>query len=212
MSRHDAAVSAPTTDGWAVRGRDRDDSPTRHRLLAAAQEVFSRQGYARTTVADVADSAGTSRATFYVYFSSKAAVFRALALSVRDRLCAAQDVSVEGPAREVLRAAMAAYLTTYVDSIGLLRVIAHQAIDDPDMSGLLTDIRAAPTGRHRRFIELLQQAGDADPVASPVLIAEAVQGIVERFAELVDRGGPVPLTQPAAVEGLVALYAGMVRF
>lgn len=180
--------------------------------MAAAQEALSRKGYAQTTVADITDGAGTGRATFYVYFASKDAVFRALALEVRDRLCAAQDVPVDGSPREVLRAAMAAYLATYVDNIGLLRVIAHQAIDDPEVRGLLGEIRAAPTGRHQRFIEQLRSAGDADPVASPALVAEAVQGVVERFAELVDSGGQDGLTQERAVDALLALTSGMVRF
>lgn len=202
-------MAASTTYGWSVRARDRDGSPTRHRLLAAAERSFGLQGYARTTVADVTDLAGVGRATFYVYFASKAAVFRALALAVRDRLCAAQDVPTGGSPRAVLEAAMAAYLATYLDSIGLLRVIAHQAIDDPEVRDLLAQIRSAPTERDRRFIEALQRTGEADPVASPLLVAEAVQGMVERFAELVDTGA---LTQPAAVEALVDLYAGLVKF
>lgn len=211
MSIDTADMSAPTT-GWSVRARDREDSPTRAGLMTAAQEVFSRKGYALTTVADVTDGAGTGRATFYVYFASKDAVFRALALEVRDRLCAAQAVPADGSPREVLRAAMAAYLATYLDNIGLLRVIAHQAIDDPEVRGLLEEIRAAPTGRHRRFIEHLQSAGEADPVAEPVLVAEAVQGVVERFAELVDSGGGNGLTQERAADVLLALTVGMVRF
>jgi AcrR family transcriptional regulator len=44
---------------------------TRQRLTEAAIAEFEETGYARCTIEDVAKRAGTSRATFYVHFSSK---------------------------------------------------------------------------------------------------------------------------------------------
>ena len=56
---------------------------TRASLLNAAALVFARLGYARTTVADITAAADVSRATFYVYFASKAEVFAVVAAWVR---------------------------------------------------------------------------------------------------------------------------------
>lgn len=198
---------------WAVRGaRDRDDSPTRLTLLRAAEAVFARKGYGATTVADITDGAGTGRATFYVYFSSKAEIFRALADDVRSELCNAQDVDDDGLPGDVWQAAVRAYLTAWTRRIGLLRVITHQAIDDPDIRGMLEEIRAVPTRRHRRFVERCQGDGSARPVISAELIAQAVQGVVERYAELVDAGEVELDGSGGAVAALTALYAGLVRF
>lgn len=48
----------PATQLWSVRtGRDRLDSQTRTALISAAGIVFSRLGYARTTVADITERA-----------------------------------------------------------------------------------------------------------------------------------------------------------
>jgi len=44
---------------------------TRNRLIEAAIEVFSEKGYARTTVDDIAERAGSTRATFYLHFKTK---------------------------------------------------------------------------------------------------------------------------------------------
>lgn len=45
-------------------------------IVAAAVPVFSRYGYARTSMADIAAEAGVSRATLYLHFKDKEAVFR----------------------------------------------------------------------------------------------------------------------------------------
>lgn len=44
---------------------------TRARLLAAALDLFTHQGYDRTTVAEIAAAAGVTEMTFYRHFGSK---------------------------------------------------------------------------------------------------------------------------------------------
>jgi AcrR family transcriptional regulator len=54
--------------------REAQKQLTHERLLDAAAELFSTQGYASTTIEDIATSAGATRATFYLHFSSKSDV------------------------------------------------------------------------------------------------------------------------------------------
>jgi AcrR family transcriptional regulator len=49
---------------------------TQARILTAATELFLKQGYERTTVAEVAQCAGVSRATVFWHFSDKEGLFR----------------------------------------------------------------------------------------------------------------------------------------
>lgn len=49
---------------------------TQARILTAATELFLAQGYERTTVAEVAQHAGVSRATVFWHFSDKEGLFR----------------------------------------------------------------------------------------------------------------------------------------
>ena len=44
---------------------------TRVAILAAAETIFARYGFRKTTVDDIAKEAGLSRATVYLYFASK---------------------------------------------------------------------------------------------------------------------------------------------
>jgi AcrR family transcriptional regulator len=47
------------------------------RLVTAALQLFSEQGYDRTTVAEIADSAGLTRSTFFRHFPDKREVLAA---------------------------------------------------------------------------------------------------------------------------------------
>jgi len=66
--------------------RRRYDSPlrreqaagTRLRILAAARELFERDGYASTSMADIAGAAGVSLKTVYLAFETKSGVLRSL--------------------------------------------------------------------------------------------------------------------------------------
>ncbi|GAB3568556.1 hypothetical protein GCM10027445_18960 [Amycolatopsis endophytica] len=54
------------------------NAETRRRLLSAAREVFAEKGYAPATVADIVKCAGRSHGSFYLHFTNKEAVLRAL--------------------------------------------------------------------------------------------------------------------------------------
>jgi AcrR family transcriptional regulator len=51
---------------------------TRTRIIEAAIEVFAEKGYAKTTVDDIAERAGSTRATFYLHFKAKSDVLSEL--------------------------------------------------------------------------------------------------------------------------------------
>lgn len=59
------------------------------RMLAAALTLFGRHGFQRTSMADVAREAGIARATLYLRFSDKRALFATLAASLVDDALAA---------------------------------------------------------------------------------------------------------------------------
>lgn len=64
-------VSAPGPS--TARGR-----ATRERILRAAEACFARDGYSGTSVAEIGRASGASHGSFYVYFSSKHAIFAEL--------------------------------------------------------------------------------------------------------------------------------------
>ena len=59
------------TSHQCTRRMPRGGPDARARLVAAALELFSERGYGGSTVTEIADRAGLSRATFFRYFPDK---------------------------------------------------------------------------------------------------------------------------------------------
>lgn len=76
---------SPATAGEPARRR-RDANETRQLLLDAARQRFARDGYAATTVRDIADDAGVNVALINRYFSSKEGLFEACLRAAGDEL------------------------------------------------------------------------------------------------------------------------------
>ncbi|MFC5922975.1 TetR/AcrR family transcriptional regulator [Micromonospora vulcania] len=77
--------TASTADEPAPRRR-RDATETRQLLLDAARHRFASDGYAATTVRDIADDAGVNVALINRYFASKEGLFEACLLAAGDEL------------------------------------------------------------------------------------------------------------------------------
>ena len=65
-------MSIPTP--YSVSGRGPVDHDVRDQIVAAATEHFSRYGYEKTTVSDLAKAVGFSKAYIYKFFESKQAI------------------------------------------------------------------------------------------------------------------------------------------
>ena len=89
-------------------------SPTgtgsRERILGAAFTLFSRYGYKRTSMEDIASEAGLSRAALYLQFHNKEDIFRELARGLHEEALAQAETALqgEGPLVDRLRAAVEA--------------------------------------------------------------------------------------------------------
>ncbi|WP_072801674.1 TetR/AcrR family transcriptional regulator [Rhodococcoides yunnanense] len=73
------------TPAVAAKGsiREQQRAFTRDRLLQGAQEVFASKGYVASTIDEIATASGASRATFYLYFSTKLELITELGASVK---------------------------------------------------------------------------------------------------------------------------------
>jgi AcrR family transcriptional regulator len=56
----------------------RSDASKRQHMLVGATAIFSRYGYARTTMGDIAAEAGISQPALYLLFPDKEALFTAV--------------------------------------------------------------------------------------------------------------------------------------
>src|SRR5918911_5111699 len=74
---------------------------TMRKLLDAAMVVFEKRGYHAARVDDIVKVARTSHGTFYLYFSNKEDLFRALLADVAEELNAlSESLGTVGPDHE----------------------------------------------------------------------------------------------------------------
>jgi len=87
-------------DSSARRAAARD---TRDRICSAAEALFVRDGYARTSIRAVAKAAGVAEATVYLVFDSKPALLDAVIVrAVRDNASESLYAIAAGPPHEVV--------------------------------------------------------------------------------------------------------------
>lgn len=65
-----------------------DKKPVKDRIIAASWELFHEKGYTDTTVDDIINRSGTSKGSFYYYFSSKDELLDTLAFRFDEKYTA----------------------------------------------------------------------------------------------------------------------------
>ena len=155
-----------------LRARGRD---TKRRLLDAGEAVLASKGYHATRVDDVVKLARTSHGTFYLYFSNKEELFRALASEVAEEMQAlAQDLE---PLRAGAtgRARLARWIRKFVEVYErhgpVIRAWTEAEIGGSEFGRLGTDLLTQFTGVIVARIDEVAPP-DLDPtIATLVIVA-----------------------------------------
>jgi len=118
-------AKVPRTD----RGRR-----TLRKLLDAAAEEFGEKGFHEASVSSITRRAGVALGSFYTYFDSKDALFRALVVDMSEkvRTSARSALREDMGALEIERAALAAFLRFAAEHKEIYRIIDEAEFVDPD--------------------------------------------------------------------------------
>jgi AcrR family transcriptional regulator len=93
----------PVKRRYDVTSRRAAAAATRDRICAAAEELFVRDGYARTSIRAVAELASVAEATVYLAFSNKAALLDAVIVrATRDNPSEGLDTIAAARPEEIL--------------------------------------------------------------------------------------------------------------
>ena len=172
-----------------VPERRRDAGRTRQRLLDAARRRFAADGFASTTVRQVADEAGVDVALIKRYYGSKEGLFEACLAAAVDDLRSPADDGGE-------HADLAARLAHHALGTGawgasseqalmlLLRSSGDEAVDD---------LRRRVLHEHSERIARRNGAGGAATSATELLVAQVALAAVVGVAVLRSSPGLEPL-------------------
>lgn len=156
--------------------RDAKARATRRRIFDAATELFSKTGYHATTVSSIVERAGVAKGTFFVHFSSKAAIVTALVeFQTQSAHAARAEALAQGGPLAALRAATMTLGERASESLVLSRGVLAATLESPEvgdltavmfdrvLEGLREDARAA------KREGLLRPDVDADLLAGSLM-------------------------------------------
>ena len=123
-----ASAPAPDKKPRTARGER-----TRRKLLDAAAAEFAENGFHAGSISAITRRAGAALGSFYTYFDSKDAIFRALVTDMSEavRMAAREAIEPAMPPLEIERAALAAFLSFAAEHKEIYRIIDEAEFVDP---------------------------------------------------------------------------------
>jgi TetR/AcrR family transcriptional regulator, mexJK operon transcriptional repressor len=146
-----------------ARGRP-VDAAKRAAVLTAAQQLFSENGFAGTSMDSIAKAAGATKLTVYRNFGSKQDLFaEAIRLKCETMLAGDSRMVVETDPRTALAAFGRAFLRLIhsEEALGVHRLIVAERERSPGLGQLFHDNAIEPT--RQRLAALLDQFGTGGP-------------------------------------------------
>jgi TetR/AcrR family transcriptional regulator len=220
--------------GRQPHGRERDAEASRRALLAAAEDIFARDGFDGARVDDIARTAGYNKSLIFQYFDDKEGLYRQVVWCTRDDAGAQIGAIIErftGPDAPPLTAETArAFIETcvrwtfdfFLAHPHILRIHAWEAAEGwhtfTEMGGPAGEA-AHKKGKHWAaavvdYLARAQQAGYLRPELDPRLLVFNVMSQAEHYLISIPRFERIfagaDLSSPQALtharEHIVALF------
>jgi TetR/AcrR family transcriptional regulator, cholesterol catabolism regulator len=198
-------------NGRAPGAPARRSSPKRREreIIATAAQIFRKNGYANTSVQDVADAVGILKGSLYYYIDSKEDLLYRVLLEVHEdarEIMAEIEAMTDASPMEKICAYIRSHVEYNVRNIDKVAVYYH------DFGRLSKDRKAAIRKERRTYEDFLeklikdaQKAGEVDPEADPRVLAYCMFGTMNWTYTWYRPGGRVSVPRLA---GMIAEFLG----
>jgi AcrR family transcriptional regulator len=158
------------------------------RLLDAALELFNEQGYAGTSMEQIARRAGASTKTLYARFDDKPAVVQAVVNRIIEASLKAAGAAVPDPGLDP-RGFILALGTEIVTNIGhsgagLIQIAFSEARRSPEITRMYNATLARGRGIFRRSLEHWHAAGLLPDLKDPEMAAMLLISLLTDMARI----------------------------
>lgn len=170
-------------------------------IMAAGLRLFSERGFAATRLEDVAEAAGVSKATIYLYFDGKAELFKAIVREIASPRLGAIEGLIDGYQGSTVELLTGLHRTLRdvvgIPEIGaIIKIVLSEAGNFPDIAafyrdeiafrGLRNVARIVQRGIDRGEFRPCDPLTTAQSVIFPILMNRLIQEVF----------GPMPETDP----------------
>ena len=191
-------MAAPRTSAQSrprrIRGLDADQrrAQRREQLLAAAFELFARDGYANTSIEQICQTAYVGNKAFYDLFDSKEdcylALLRQVSERIEERVAQAMQESADADEEETVRRLLSAFAHTLVDDPRVAIVTCGEA------AGISPRVEAQRRENRRwaaSFIETFWRRNQSsDAIDYHALAVATVGGLLETVTDWLHEADP----------------------
>jgi AcrR family transcriptional regulator len=147
-----------TSAGTPGAGQATGRSPGAQRVLDAALDLFSEHGFEGTSLQDIADRLGVTKAAVYYHFHTKDEILLALVEPAFDELLALADAGLQARRRGAVD------IAGYVDFLLRHRRVAAYLTRDP--TAMSRPVLVEKGTRMREQVETMLLGGDADELGT----------------------------------------------
>jgi AcrR family transcriptional regulator len=174
-------LSAAPAAGAPAQGRElrAQGRKTMAKLLDAGMKVFAEKGFHAARVDDIVRTARASHGTFYLYFSSKEDLLRALAVQCSEQIEGLAStlgaVTPDAAGWQELRRFLDDFLTTYARYGPVIRAWMEDHVDDRQVNRL-------GVGAFTAIATKLGQRMHAAGASGSEVSVAALMALLERFA------------------------------
>lgn len=160
--------------------RERKKRARRERIYEAARQLFLEQGYAATTVEQIAEAADVAQTTFFNHFQSKDAVLREMTGEISAHLEAMlqQELAAANTAERRIRRFATNALRALGATEGLAREVLLELLRKASGPGTALPYLASVREPFTTIVREGQSAGDVRRDLEPSLLAELVIGLL----------------------------------
>lgn len=201
------SASSPSRRGPTLR--DEQVAQTRAALVEAGRNLFGRQGYAATSVDDLAREARVTTGALYHHFPTKTALFETVFEQVHTELLASSaDAAAQAP-DEI--AALGVGFEAFLDAMLVPEVQRILATDAPSVLGLARFTELDERYAFAAIADELRAATEAGRlrVDDPDTLARLLLGALTRGSMLI-AGAPDPhQARDAVVQSIRLLLSGL---
>lgn len=158
-------------------------APARPAILAAARHLFAQRGFAGTSVREIAEAAGVSKAAIYHHFRDKDRLYRVLLdEAIRTLTAAMKRVLDDGAARVQLARIVLLHLQFASDHADLLRMLVVEQWRGSErrrrLGGVIDRHREEELAIFQSVLERGIARGEFKPV-DPALSAQALSAVID---------------------------------
>lgn len=170
----------------AAQGEGREAYQERRReIIDAAAQVFKKNGFQGSSIADVANQLGMDRATLYYYIGSKNELFdEVVTEAVETNVALAESIrDSDAPAPAKLRTLLESLMRSYAAHYPFLYVFIQENLSQvpPKRSAWAAEMRSYNKRYEAAVVDVIQQGYDAGTlreVGPPWLVAYGLIGMV----------------------------------